>query len=426
MLFHWFTRNAMVRIIKFSGLGLIKTRIGDRSIATSSKLLSLKKTPLHELHVQNGGKMVPFAGFSMPLDYANESISSSHLHVRAVGGLFDVSHMLQSIISGANRVKLLESISVGDVANLPAGSSLLSLITNENGGIEDDCIITNAGDYIYLVTNAGCIDKDKRILEEAKDTVKSVNIEYIQSSHALIAVQGPKVASILQKGIASYDLTDQRFMTSRVAEVAGIKECRVTRCGYTGEDGFEISVESSEASKLVDFFLNTSDTSGEKIKLVGLGARDTLRLEAGLCLYGNDIDSTTSPVEAALAWTIGKRRRTVTPGDESNVKFPGHETIMKQLAQPGQLVRKRVGLMSVASGPSARNGGQLVNEKGEPVGTVTSGCPSPSLSGQNIAMAYVKPSHSKLKTPLTAMIRGKGFEYKVAKMPFVPSQYYVK
>lgn len=415
----------MVRIVKFNGWAPIK-RISDRSFATSSNHDNLKRTPLYDLHVKNGGKMVPFAGFSMPLDYANESISSSHLQVRASGGLFDVSHMLQSIISGANRVKLMESISVGDVANLPAGSSLLSLITNENGGIEDDCIITNAGDYIYLVTNAGCIDKDKRILEEAKDRVKNVNIEYIQSSHALIAVQGPKVASILEKAIKSYNLTDQRFMTSRESEVAGVKGCRVTRCGYTGEDGFEISVPSTDASKLVDFFLNTGDDSGNKIKLVGLGARDTLRLEAGLCLYGNDIDSTTSPVEAALAWTIGKRRRTVTPGDQSNVKFPGHETIMKQLAEPTQLTRKRIGLVAVSSGPSARNGGQLVNEKGEPVGTVTSGCPSPSLGGQNIAMAYVKPGHAKLKTPVTAMIRGKGFEFKVSKMPFVPSQYYVK
>lgn len=400
-------------------------RIACRSITTSSKHFSLKKTPLHDLHVEHAGKMVPFAGFSMPLNYGSESISSSHLHVRAVGGLFDVSHMLQSIISGANRVKLLESVTVGDVANLPTGSSLLSLITNENGGIEDDCIITNAGDYIYLVTNAGCIEKDQQILEEAKDRVKDVNIEYIQSSHALIAVQGPQVASILQKGIKSYDLTEQRFMTSRIAEVAGVRDCRVTRCGYTGEDGFEISVQSTDASKLVDFFLqSTNGMTGDKIKLVGLGARDTLRLEAGLCLYGNDIDSTTSPVEAALAWTIGKRRRSA--GTQGDIKFPGYDVIMKQLANAGTLTRKRVGLMSVASGPSARNATQLVNAQGEAVGAVTSGCPSPSLNGQNIAMAYVNPSHSKTKSCLKAIIRGKEFDFTVAKMPFVPSHYYVK
>lgn len=421
------------RIIKFHRKILINN-LGRRSLTTSKvnfdestdTSVTLNKTQLYNFHVENGGKMVPFAGYSMPVTYSNESISQSHLHVRSIGGLFDVSHMLQSIISGPNRVKLLESITVADVANLQPGHSVLSLITNQNGGIEDDCIITNSGNYIYLVTNAGCIEKDQQILQQAIDKVKDVNIEYISSSHSLIAVQGPSAASILQEGIKSYELKDQRFMTSKLTQVAGINDCRVTRCGYTGEDGFEISVESTNVMKLVDFILNTSVPSSpsNKIKLAGLGSRDTLRLEAGLCLYGNDIDSTTTPVEATLAWTIAKRRRSAN--DDSNPKFPGFEIITSQLKDSSRITRKRVGLKGVTSGPSARTGTVVTSFEGDKVGSVTSGCPSPSLNGLNIAMAYVNPSNAKVGTKVNATIRNKSFQYEVAKMPFVKSNYYTK
>ena len=410
------------------------TAIGHRAFTTSrgtfsasSDPSSLKKTPLHDFHVQHAGKMVPFAGYLMPVTYGSESISQSHLHVRSVGGLFDVSHMLQSIISGPNRVKMLESITVADVANLPLGQSVLSLITNEQGGIEDDCIITNSGDFIYLVTNAGCIEKDQRILNEAADKVKDVKIEYISRSHSLVAAQGPLVASILQQGIKSYQLKDQRFMTSKLTEVASVLGCRVTRCGYTGEDGFEISVESRDVIKLVEFILNTApetskDASPNQIKLAGLGARDTLRLEAGLCLYGNDIDSTTTPVEAALTWTIAKRRRNA---NDPGPKFPGFDVVMNQIKDSSKVPRKRVGLLAQSSGPSARSGTAISTADGKKIGTVTSGCPSPSLSGANIAMAYLSSNH-KIGTTVHAGIRNKSFEYRVTKMPFVPSNYYLK
>ena len=354
--------------------------------------------------------MVPFAGFEMPVQY-RESISDSHLFTRSHASLFDVSHMLQTRVTGKDRIDLIESLTVSDVKGMKDGQSSLSLFTNPSGGIEDDLIITREADHVFLVSNAGRITSDKELLEEQVHRFRSrgcdVHLEYLQDSRSLLALQGPLAATILQKAV-KYDLKEQKFMTSRVTEVLGISKCRVSRCGYTGEDGFELSISNQEVKRVAQFLLESG------ARWAGLGARDSLRLEAGLCLYGNDIDATTTPVEAGLVWTIGKVRR-------SAADFVGANVILRQIKEKPK--RKRVGLMAVDAGPAARHGAS-VEWNGKPVGIVTSGCLSPSLA-QNIAMAYVEAAAAVVGSELVCVLRGKRFPYRVSKMPFVPSKYYV-
>jgi len=370
---------------------------------------ALRQTALFNLHEKYGGKMVPFAGWSLPVDYTDQTLIQSHHHTRNKASLFDVSHMLQFKLHGKDRVKCMEELVVADIAGMAENTGGLSLFTNEKGGIRDDCIVNNAGDCLYIVSNAGCADKIAPIMEAHVADRKSeldVSLEFLEDK-SLVAIQGPKATEILQKGVDT-DLSVLKFMNARTLNVFGIEGCRVTRCGYTGEDGFEISVDSSSAENFVESYLNVDSDA----KLAGLGARDTLRLEAGLCLYGNDIDETTTPVEATLLWTIPKRRR-----QERN--FPGAEIILPQIkAKPD---RKRVGI--TWNGPPIRGGASVFNPDGEEIGQVTSGCPSPTLGG-NVAMAYVKKGFAKNGTPLLFKRGKKEIECQVSKMPFTPANYY--
>ncbi|NWH70719.1 GCST protein, partial [Piaya cayana] len=382
--------------------------------------------------------MVPFAGWSLPLHFEQGHLRS-HLHTRSRCSLFDVSHMPQTRVIGRDRVRLVESLVVGDIAELRPGQGTLTLLTNEKGGIVDDLIVTNTleGD-LYIVSNAGCADKDLAILQgraaELRAAGCDVHLEVLDN--ALLALQGPSTAQVLQAGLSD-DLAKLSFMNSVTTTVFGVPGCRVTRCGYTGEDGVEISVPAGRAVELAKRLLDVPE-----VWPAGLAARDSLRLEAGLCLYGNDIDETTTPVEAGLLRTLGKRRRVA-------MDFPGAAIIMAQVKEKPK--RKRVGLTSV--GPPVRPHTPILGPEGTPVGrwgavglvwprselhpqlgtsslrvpappgTVTSGCPSPSL-GKNIAMGYVETALSRAGTALSVEVRKKQHPALVTKMPFVPTQYY--
>lgn len=354
--------------------------------------------------------MVPFAGYSMPVQY-KEGIKDSHLFVRESAGLFDVSHMGQIRLHGRDRVPFLESILVADVAAIPDHSAQLSVMTVESGGILDDTIITNFGDHIGMVINAGCKDKDlahiRHHISDANSKGKDVSLEIIED-HELLALQGPKAMTVLQQLVpAEEDLSKMPFMTAKHIDVAGIP-CLVTRCGYTGEDGFEVSVP---ADRTVEFFENL--VSKEEVLPIGLGARDSLRLEAGLCLYGNDIDESTSPVEAGLTWTIGKRRR-----EEGG--FLGADTILKHLNDG--ISRRRMAFV-MPKGAPARGGEPLLNSDGDAVGKVTSGGFSPSL-GKAIGMGYADKPFNKAGTELKVQVRSRTNDIQVKKMPLVPAKYY--
>lgn len=376
-----------------------------------------KKTCLYELHLKHGGKLVDFAGFLMPVLYKDLSIVDSHLQTRRKASLFDVSHMLQTKVHGKDAVELMESITVADVKGLQQQQGTLTLFTNASGGIIDDLIVTKTPQgYLYVVSNAGCIQKDQKVLNTALATFKAngkdVALEYLHHERrGLIALQGPLAAVSLQPFL-DYDLSKQAFMTSRLANLCGVPDCRITRCGYTGEDGFEISMPGEKAAHVVETLLG--ETRGD-VKLAGLGARDTLRLEAGLCLYGNELDERITPVEGGLVWTIGKRRRDLAD-------FPGAEIILKQIkAKPA---KRRVGLKAIESGPTARGMSTVVDsESGREIGIVTSGCPSPSLK-HNICMAYVETPFSKVGGKVTCSVRGKKVAHEIVKMPFVPTNYF--
>jgi len=301
---------------------------------------------------------------------------------------------------------------VGDIAGLAPNHSRLSFFTNEKGGINDDTVITNAGDHLYIVVNAGCADKDiahiNKHLAEFRKQGRDVTLENFSEQNSLIAVQGPATEKILQQFVKE-DLSKMDFMTQRPVTINGIP-CIVTRCGYTGEDGFEISVPSNKAVALTTTFLDTAK-KGDGIKATGLGARDSLRLESGLCLYGHDLNEDTSPIEGALAWLIGKRRR-------EQGGFIGSDIILRQIKEG--VTKKRVGLL--VKGAPAREDVTIHNEKGEEIGKVTSGTFSPVLK-QAIAMGYVKSEYSKPETQVIVKVRGKDQPATVSKTPFVPTHY---
>ncbi|XP_068109012.1 aminomethyltransferase, mitochondrial [Hyperolius riggenbachi] len=352
--------------------------------------------------------MVEFAGWSLPVQYKDSHIAS-HLHTRQHCSLFDVSHMLQTKVNGKERIAFMESLVVADVAELKENQGTLSLFTNDSGGIIDDLIVTNTSEgHLYVVSNAGCAVKDSALMQnklsEFKAAGRDVDLEVLD--FALLALQGPSMAQVLQAGLSDA-LSKLTFMTGVTTSVFGIPGCRVTRCGYTGEDGVEISVPADRAVELAEKLLQNSE-----VKLAGLAARDSLRLEAGLCLYGNDIDETTTPVEASLVWTLGKRRR-------SAMDFPGASVIVPQIK--GKVTRKRVGLTS--AGPPVRQHTPILNMDGKVIGEVTSGCPSPSLK-VNVAMGYVESEYVKAGTPLRLEVRKKLVDGVTSKMPFVPTKYY--
>ncbi|XP_022653058.1 aminomethyltransferase, mitochondrial-like isoform X2 [Varroa jacobsoni] len=377
-------------------------RWGIRALSTKAPL----KTPLYDFHVNHGGKMVPFAGYSMPVEYAGLSISASHVHTRNHVSVFDVSHMLQSKLHGNERVDFIESLVVADVKGLKPNAGTLTVYTTPSGGIIDDLIVSSTPEYLYIVSNAGCVEKDLKHVRANLRKWKDVELEII-TDHVLLAVQGPQTATVLSN-LVSCNMNELKFMDTTLCDVAGVP-CRVTRCGYTGEDGVEISIPSVKANDVIKALLASKDGD---VKMAGLGARDTLRLEAGLCLYGNDINETTSPIEAGLAFTVGKRRRT-------EGGFPGHDVIMQQLKEKPN--RRRVGFRLEAGAP-ARHGADILHS-GQKIGEVTSGAPSPSL-GYNIAMGYVPTFLSKNGTQLTIKVRNKEVKATVVKMPFVSTHYF--
>ncbi|KAK1261024.1 hypothetical protein QJS04_geneDACA023446 [Acorus gramineus] len=370
----------------------------------------LKKTALHDFHVENGGKMVPFAGWSMPIQY-KDSIMDSTLNCRSNGSLFDVSHMCGLSLRGSSAIPFLESLVVADVAGLKSGTGTLTVFTNDKGGAIDDSVVTKvADDHVYLVVNAGCRDKDLAHIGAHMEAFKKKGGAvdwHIHDERSLLALQGPLAGAVLQT-LTKEDLSKFYFGEFKMLDVNGV-HCFLTRTGYTGEDGFEISVPSEHTVDLAKAILEKSEG---KVRLTGLGARDSLRLEAGLCLYGNDMEQHISPVEAGLSWAIGKRRR-------AEGGFLGADVILKQLAE-GPSIR-RVGLFS--SGPPPRSHSEIVDASGNHIGEVTSGGFSPCLK-KNIAMGYVKSGLHKPGTEVKIVIRGKSNEGVVTKMPFVPTKYY--
>ena len=409
--------NSFSKLIKThyfkSGVNKFNFYVWSRPYSQSSKENIAKKTCLYDFHVEKGGKMVNFAGFQMPVQYNDMSINDSHLHTRQSSSLFDVSHMLQMLVRGKHCIDFFERITVADIKGLQENSGTLSLYTNERGGIIDDLIVIKlSDDCLYVVSNAGRIEQDLAHVTKECESFKSKgnDVSFEILSRGLLALQGPKSAKCLQK-LVTIDLSKLNFMTSVVTNVCGVNECRITRCGYTGEDGFEISIPSEKTALVANTLLLSFD--GE-VRLAGLGARDTLRLEAGLCLYGNDIDEKTTPIEAGLTWTIGKRRR-------QTADFIGAPVILKQLKDKPQ--KRRIGLIGTTSGPPARGHTPVLDVKTqEVIGEVTSGCPSPSLK-KNIAMAYL-PSSKKIGSKVICNIRGKQLEYEIVKMPFISTNYY--
>ncbi|GFR83927.1 aminomethyltransferase [Elysia marginata] len=372
----------------------------------------LKRTALYDFHLAEGAKMVPFAGWEMPVKYKT-GIVEEHLHVRQNVGIFDVSHMLQTKVEGKDRKEFMEKMVVTDIQGLQDNQGTLTVFTNDQGGILDDLIINNTNkDYLYVVSNAGCADADWAHMKstEASFLKSGGDVKLTVIENALLAVQGPQMVSVLQPGV-DFDLKTLPFMTTTEGTVFGVENCRVTRCGYTGEDGVEISVPKSGAEKLLSSLLVSSHGS---VKLIGLGARDSLRLEAGLCLYGNDIDASTSPVEANLTWLVSKSRR-------PKLDFPGAEIIVNQIKKKPS--KRRVGFVS--SGAPIRGHAKIFSEDGSDlIGETTSGCPSPSLK-VNVSMGYVQTPFAKNGTKVKIEVRKKMIDAEVSKMPFVPSKYFI-
>ena len=367
----------------------------------------LLKTPLHNLHVELGARMVPFAGYSMPVQYP-AGLMAEHLHTRSAAGLFDVSHMGQLRLEGPDAAAAFESLMPVDVIDLPIGKQRYGLLLNDAGGIMDDLMFFNTGNSIFIIVNGACKAADIAHIQQKIGTYCKV---IPMPEMALLALQGPQAVTALSRLAPGVDKLV--FMTGGRFDVAGC-DCFLTRSGYTGEDGFEISVHNDQAEKLVRAFL-----AQPEVKPVGLGARNSLRLEAGLCLYGNDIDETTTPVEASLNWAIQKVRRA---GGARAGGFPGSEKILAQLIDATQLKRKRVGLMALERIP-VRDHTALHSLGGDLIGEVTSGLLGPSIN-QPVAMGYVSPEFATIGTKLHAMVRGKPVLMQVTAMPFLANNYF--
>jgi aminomethyltransferase len=348
-----------------------------------------------------GAKMVPFAGYSMPLQYP-AGILAEHFHTRESASLFDVSHMGQISIWGEGAAHALEWLVPGDIIDLARGATRYTQFTNDEGGIEDDLMVTNAGGRLMLVVNADRKEADLALLEIGFRGAVDVALH---DNKALIALQGPQAAAALARHAPA--AADLPFMRAATMNIGGA-DAVVSRSGYSGEDGFEISVYSEAAGHVWDLLL-----AEPEVAPAGLGARDSLRLEAGLCLYGHDIDATTSPVEAGLLWSIGKRRR-----EEGG--FPGAERIQDEIADGPK--RRRVGIVPEGRAP-ARQNTEILSADGEPVGIVTSGGFGPSAGGP-VAMGYVDAAHAKPGTALGLMLRGKNIPAAVVKLPFVAHRYH--
>lgn len=369
--------------------------------ATGAAASEAKQTVLHALHQELGGKIVPFAGYALPVQYP-AGIMAEHKQTRDSAALFDVSHMGQLRLAGADRVAALEALVPADVAGLALGRQRYSFFTNEQAGILDDLMISNQGDWLFLVVNAACKEAD--IAHLRRGLQGDVTLSELDD-RALVALQGPRAAAVLARLAPGVERL--RFMDCKPVALDGI-DCLVSRSGYTGEDGYEISVPAKRAEALARRLL-----AEPEVAPAGLGARDSLRLEAGLCLYGHDLDESTTPVEADLTWAIQKRRR------EAGA-FPGAAVVQRQLAEGPP--RRRVGLKPEGRAP-VREGTLLQNDRGEAVGTVTSGGFGPTV-GAPVAMGYVDAALAAEGTLLQAMVRGKPLPCRVAALPFVPHNYF--
>jgi aminomethyltransferase len=367
----------------------------------------LLKTPLHSLHAARGGRMVPFAGYEMPVQYA-DGIIAEHNHVRAQAGLFDVSHMGQAFLVGADHetvARALEALVPADILNLAPGRQRYTQFTGDDGGILDDLMVTRSTDpaedgVLFLVVNAATKEADYAHISAHLPA----GMRLLRADHrALVAMQGPMAR--LAVGRHCPDAVAMPFMSAITTRFDGI-DCHISRSGYTGEDGFEISCKATRVRAIVERLL-----SEPSVKLIGLGARDSLRLEAGLCLYGHDIDTTTSPVEAALTWSIQKRRR-------AEGGFPGAERIQREIAQgPARL---RVGVKPEGRAP-AREGTEITLDD-NPIGKITSGGFGPSVNGP-VAMGYVEARYAAPGTAVMLTVRGKPMPARIAALPFVPHNY---
>ncbi|WP_322089323.1 glycine cleavage system aminomethyltransferase GcvT [Burkholderia sp. BCC1999] len=366
----------------------------------------LSRTALHDLHLELGAKMVPFAGYEMPVQYPL-GILKEHLHTRDHAGLFDVSHMGQVMLTGADAAAALETLVPIDVIDLPVGMQRYALFTNEQGGILDDLMITRLDDDVfYVVVNAACKARD---IAHLKNRIGHRCAVVELADRALLALQGPVAAAVL--GRLAPPLAGLTFMQSVRIELAGAA-CYVSRSGYTGEDGYEISVPADRADALARLLL-----ADPAVEPIGLGARDSLRLEAGLCLYGHDIDTGTTPIEGGLLWAISKVRR---PGGARAGGYPGADIVARQLAEGVQ--RKRVGFVVKDKVP-VREGADITGPDGRSIGTVTSGGFGPTHGGP-VAIGYVAAECATPGTALHAIVRGRPVAIEVAKTPFVPQRYY--
>ena len=388
--------------------------------ATASTQTSLPRTPLNDLHESLGARMVPFAGYSMPVQYPS-GLMAEHLHTRAAAGLFDVSHMGQLRLVGPDAAAALETLMPVDVIDLTVGKQRYGLLLNDEGGIIDDLMFFKRETDIFVIVNGACKTGDiAHIQQKIGHRCQVIPLPQL----ALMALQGPKAVTALQRLCPGIEKLV--FMTGGKFKIACDShgphqtiECFVTRSGYTGEDGFEISVHEMQAEALAHALL-----AQPEVKPVGLGARNSLRLEAGLCLYGSDIDGTTDPVEAGLTWAIQKVRRA---GGARAGGFPGAAKILAQLQAPGDVdaqpaVRKRVGLIALERIP-VRDHSELQDLQGHRIGEVTSGLLGPSIDTP-IAMGYVTAPFAALGTRIQAVVRGKPVPMVVSALPFVPNRYF--
>ena len=370
--------------------------------------------------------MVPFAGYSMPVQYSDLSVGDSHRWTRTHASLFDVGHMVQHMLSGPGAQALLERMTPAGLTQLEPSHSTLSCLLNEAGGIVDDCVITRIGpERFYLVTNAACREKDLGYIQAEKEKMAGMGeVEWeVMDGQGLVALQGPRSAEVLGEALARVEEVDLKKLYFGQCKEASVKladgrrseKVLISRAGYTGEDGFEVSIPEAETVEVVRALLRIGGE--DRLRWAGLGARDSLRLEAGMCLYGHDLDDTTSPVEAGLSWVVGKGRKT-------GGGFHGADVVLRQLKpkkEGGGVERRRVGF--TIEGAPAREGAEVVSEEGQVIGKITSGCPSPTLS-KNIAMGYIKSGFNKSGTKVGVVVRGKKRAAQVTKMPFVASRYW--
>ncbi len=366
--------------------------------ASDENLLS---TPLGALHRELGGKMVPFAGYSMPVQYPL-GVMKEHEQTRAKAGLFDVSHMGQAYLKGPGAIAAIESLIPGDIAAQAEDGVRYTVLTNDQGGIIDDLMVSRFEGELFIVFNAACKEQD--IAHITAGVGDRASFEVIED-RALVALQGPSAAEVLSRFIPA--ARHMSFMTIARLHWGDI-ECIITRSGYTGEDGYEISIPAEDAEDICRLLLGENE-----VEACGLGARDSLRLEGGLCLYGNDIDQNTTPIDAGLTWIVGKRRR-----EEKG--FPGADIIVQQIADKSKI--KRVGIRPDGRAP-ARAGTEITDSSGTVIGKITSGGFGPTAGGP-VAMGYVPIEFAKADTEIGLSVRGKILPAKIAKMPIVPHNYY--